>query len=285
MTSLDKINETSLAKICFFNKSFDKFVKELDFYNIAFAANGVFVVLKNDFGVSIGKLKNIKYSNSGLKLLDEALWHDMPKPKLDVFIKIIEIFKYVYDKIKSEICVNVYFNKQKETFHINIEDQIVSGGRANYKYDEKFEMSSDYVRYLQIHSHHTMGAGFSSIDDRDEESTALCYYGVVGKLNENSSFYNVESKFRIWNGIKFVDIKFVDVFDLGKSTVKLEETDLCRLNKIIENSKKENAKTLVPIEDKLRSIGLPVIENWMGHDMNTESSFTDEFNELLGKII
>lgn len=243
---LQKINESSLAKICFFNKPFNRLVKDLDFYNIIFAGNGMFIALKNDFGVSIDEVKSVKYANPLLNNIDKtiAVYPFITKPHISLFVKIIEIFKYVYDKIKSEICVNVYYHKKNNTFHLNIEDQIVTGTRASYDYNENYEMNSDYIRYLQIHSHHTMGANFSGVDDKDENYTALCYYGVVGKLNENSSFYNVDSKFRIWNGIKFLEISFGDVFDLGIVTPKLLETDLSRLNTIIAKSKLEEKKKL-----------------------------------------
>lgn len=243
---LQKFNESSLAKICFFNKPFNKLMEDLDFYNIIFAGNGMFVALKNDFGVSIDEVKSVKYANTTLNDIDKtiAVYPFITKPHISLFVKIIEIFKYVYDKIKSEVCVNVYFNKINGTFHLNIEDQIVTGTRASYDYNENYEMNSDYVRYLQIHSHHTMGANFSGVDDKDENYTALCYYGVVGKLNENSSFYNVDSKFRIWNGIKFLEISFGDVFDLGMVTPKLSETDLNSLNIIIVRSELEKKKKL-----------------------------------------
>jgi hypothetical protein len=272
--SLQTINESSLAKICFFNKPFDKFIEELDFYNIIFAGNGMFIALKNEFGIAIDENKNIKYTNTLLNNIDKtiAIYPLLPKPNISIFIKIIEIFKYVYDKIKSEVCVNVYYHKTNKTFHVNIEDQIVSKIKATYDYNENFEMSSDYIRYLQIHSHHSMSAAFSAIDDKDENFTTLCYYGVVGKLNKDSSFYNIDSKFRIWNGIRFLEISFGDIFDIGVNTQKLTESDLCRLNMIIEKSELEKNQLL--LENKFKRIGLPIIT----------SQFTDEFNTLLDSI-
>lgn len=241
---LSQVNEGSLAKICFLDKPFEELIDSLDFYNIIFAAEGMYIGIKSDFGISFDKIENIKYSNSKLLKFGDtsAIYPFIQKPNLDVFVKIIEIFKYVYDKIKSEICVNVYYDKRTKQFITNIERQLVNSIHVGYDYDEKFEMSKDYIRYLQIHSHHTMGAGFSSTDDEDEKLKSLCYYGVVGKLNEDSSFYNVDSKFRIWNGLRFVTISFDDVFNIGVTQPELDQNDLGRLNNIIKKSEAEEKK-------------------------------------------
>ena len=242
MTQLEKIlsktNDTSLAKICFYNKPFDDLLHDLDFYNIIFAGDGLYIGSKNDFAASIDKIESIKYTNSGLNNFDNAsgIYPFIPKPTISVFVKIIEMFKYVYTKMKAEVCVNVYYDKKSRKFIISIEEQLVNGTNADYDYTEKFEMSKNYIRYLQIHSHHTMGAGFSPKDDNDEKLTALCYYGVVGKLNSDSSFYNVDTKFRIWNGIRFADISLSDVFDIGVSKFELTTIDFNKLDSIIEKS-------------------------------------------------
>jgi hypothetical protein len=242
--ALSQINESSMAKICFYNQQFEDLIKSLDFYNIIFAGDGMFIGTKSDFGISIDKIDSIKYTNTSLNSFKSsaAIYPFVPKPNLEVFVKIIEIFKYVYDRIKSEICVNVYYDKKTKQFITNIEQQLVTSVHVGYDYEEKFEMSKDYIRYLQIHSHHKMGANFSSVDDKDERLTSLCYYGVVGKLDEDSSFYNVDSKFRIWNGLRFVEISFDDVFNIGVSQPELNQTDLSRLDKIIRKSEDEEKK-------------------------------------------
>lgn len=249
---LQTINDASLAKILFYKNDLQNFLNELDFYNIVFASNGAFVVLKNEFGISIGQIKNIKYSNSELYSLDSPIVYSfIPKPPLSLFIEILEMFKYINNKSKWELCVNVYYHKTNQTFHINIIDQTIGGATANYKYDEKFEMSEEYIRYLQIHSHNTMAANFSGTDNRDENYTALCYYGVVGKINDLSKFYNVDMGYRIWNGIEFVNIDFDDVFETGANEIQLQNNVINKLDNIIKISKnkelaKQNASKNLP---------------------------------------
>ena len=204
---LQKINDTSLAKIIFYKNQTD--IANVDFYNIVFAANGVFVVLENDFGVSFNKIVNIKYVNAQLDSLTDELYSYVPKPPLSLFVQILEMFKYMNNEIKSELCVNVYYSKETKDFHLSIEDQFVNSATSNYEYNENYEMSKDYIRYLQIHSHNSMAANFSARDNKDENYTALCYYGVIGRLNSQSSFYNIDSKFRVWNGSRFIEVTFV----------------------------------------------------------------------------
>jgi hypothetical protein len=248
---LQHINNTSLAKIHFFNSSFEKLMEELEFYNIIFAGNGVFIVLKTAFGLSTSKIDSIKYTNTALTKLDTnvSFYSFIPKPDIRIFERIIEIFKYVYDKIKSEIGVNVYYNKRNGTFHININQQLVTEVKIEYEYNKKFEMSNDYVRYLQIHSHNSMPANFSGVDNQDETCKTPCYYGVVGKLNSKSSIYTIESSFRIWDGIKFHKISLDDIFNIQPPSQKLSNVELNNLNKIIENSTKVSSSN--SFEDKI----------------------------------
>jgi hypothetical protein len=215
-------------------------IEELEFYNIVFAGNGVFIALKTAFGLSASKIDSIKYTNTALTELatNISFYSFIPKPDIQIFERIVEIFKYVHNKINSEIGVNVYYNKHNDTFHINIDQQLVTEIKIEYEYNKEFEMSNNYVRYLQIHSHHSMSANFSGVDDQDETCKTPCYYGVVGKLNSKSSIYTIDTSFRIWDGIKFHKISLDDVFNIRPPSQKLSNVELNSLNKIIENSTK-----------------------------------------------
>ena len=273
---LQEINDTSLAKIIFCKSQSDLAV--LDFYNIVFAANGVFIVLKNDFGMSFDKIENIKYVNSQLmNLVDKDIYSFVPKPPLSLFVEILEMFKYMNDKIKSELCVNVYYSKDRNDFHLSIEDQFVNGATSNYEYNENYEMSKDYIRYLQIHSHNSMAASFSARDNRDENFTALCYYGVVGKINSESQFYNVENTFRVWNGVRFVNIGLGDVFQLGVSQVEIEDKFINKLDSIIEFSKNKE------VNDALKRQLLP-IQKTGDHDFHPRG-FSENFGMSMEDFI
>jgi len=131
----------------------------------------------------------------------------------------------------------------KDNFKLNIPDQIVSVASIKYNYNEDIELSDRYIRYLQIHSHNTMPAFFSKTDNADEAFTNLCYYGVVGKISKESTFYNIDMIFRIWNGINFVNVDLNNVFDINFASYKLSQNQIQKLNKVIETSKKNIKKT------------------------------------------
>ncbi len=247
--NLEKINSTSLTTVTFLQKPILEIKNNLDFFNIVFAENGMFVVMKNDLLMTITKLP-VKYSNSALYKLEPSIYCFVPKPPLELFCEILEIFKYVNKKSKKELCVNLYYNKVTRKFELNIVNQEISEASVRYEYDPKFEQSDRFIRYLQIHSHNTLKAGFSSVDNEDESYQILCYYGVVGRLSDNTFFYNVDMQYRIWNGINFTDVAFSDVFDIKNPSVSLEESTIRKLNDIIEISKKGD-KELFDIEKRL----------------------------------
>jgi hypothetical protein len=238
-SQLQKINTTSLAKIIFYKEPFKIFMESLDFYNIVFAKNGIYIVLNNKFGTSFDLLKHVKYSNNQL---DEFEFENIvmtatPKPKLEIFNEILEMFKYICNKTKWELCVNVYYDTIDRDFKLNLHDQIISSTKATYDYNENFEMSSRYIRYLQIHSHNTMEANFSGTDDHDENYSSLCFCGVIGKITSESKFYNVDMKYRIWSGTRFINFNFEHVFDIGYYQKSLSITQIQKLDNIIEKSK------------------------------------------------
>jgi len=189
-------------------------------------------------------IPDIKYSNTSLDSLitNVGIQQFLPKPEIIVFSEILEIFKYICNKTNYELCINLYYDTLKDNFKLNIPDQIVSVASIKYNYNEDIELSDRYIRYLQIHSHNTMPAFFSKTDNADEAFTNLCYYGVVGKISKESTFYNIDMIFRIWNGINFVNVDLNNVFDINFASYKLSQNQIQKLNKVIETSKKISRK-------------------------------------------
>jgi len=215
-----------------------------------FTKTGIYISLKNEFGVSFDLLESVKYTNSNLDELSfqSIVYTFIPKPDIGVFNEIIEMFKYIFDKSKWELCVSVYYDIKHKKFKLDIHDQIVSEVIAKYNYNENLEMSKNYIRYLQIHSHNSMVANFSEGDNKDENYSALCYYGVIGKISQNTKFYNADMKFRIWSGIRFIEVNLEDVFNIGPVTKELSKEQIGKLNMIIELSKKKTTEKSLPVK-------------------------------------
>ena len=120
--------------------------------------------------------------------------------------------------------------------------QIVSGGAVKYAYNKTLEMEERYVKYLEIHSHNTMAAGFSGTDNNDESNRTLYYCGVIGKINDHSNIYNVDQKFRVWTGDRFRELPAWEIFDTYVPTPGVNDEHKKRLDQILAISKAAKEK-------------------------------------------
>ncbi|MGN0273281.1 MAG: hypothetical protein ACI4DT_00650, partial [Chordicoccus sp.] len=96
--------------------------------------------------------------------------------------QIISFFRcFMGEKQEYEALVQIYWDREAEEFIPFVPKQSVSkaGIRANL---ENNTLPEDrYLHYADVHSHNSMEAKFSRIDDRDERPTGL--YIVLGRLN------------------------------------------------------------------------------------------------------
>jgi hypothetical protein len=241
---MSEINNYSLTNIYFFNKdkTFSDLIKALQFYNIIFAGDGIFFVIRNRLNITITKLEDVEYSNINLHSLDFKSYSKklVPSPPIKVLSEILEIFKYVLNKSKNEICINIYYDTIKKSFILDIMNQFITSTNVKYEYSN-YEQDERYIRYLQIHSHHSMPANFSPGDNQDEKSKIPCYFGVLGKLSENSNLINMDYKFRFWNGLNFVPVKIEEIFDIEKMSVSINHRK-STLDNIIKLSSEELEK-------------------------------------------
>lgn len=250
---LKEINNHSLEAVHFLNKPITEM--PLDFKNIVFARDGIYMVLRNQLGIIIDKITNINYTNGILNEMPASTYFIsfIPRPQLSFFEEILEMFKYVANKDKLELMVNVYWNEKNRKFYTELTEQTISSGSVEYSYSKKYELNENFIRYLQIHSHHSMGASFSSTDDNDEKNSIFSIFGVVGNIKSKSKFFNVDKKFRIWSGLRFIDLEFDNVFNISNKSQSISKDVVAKLDKIIENSKKskEVVKVFPPINDKI----------------------------------
>lgn len=100
-----------------------------------------------------------------------------------------------------EALVLIYWDKWKEEYLAYVPKQNVSKASIHASLQENpYDDESRYIHYADIHSHNSMEAFFSSIDDADERGTGI--YMVLGHLDH---FYP-EIAARICCGGSFVDI-------------------------------------------------------------------------------
>ena len=148
---------------------------------------------------------------AGCELLSEVragFTPALPRIPAERMTQVLAFFRhFVQNGTENEALLNVYWDKENQEFIVDAPEQVVSKVSVNTKLSEKFS-SERYIHYMDIHSHNTMRAFFSQVDDRDEKATRL--YTVVGRLDRCIP----EVRTRISNGGKFLEIDPAEVFEV-----------------------------------------------------------------------
>lgn len=97
--------------------------------------------------------------------------------------QIISFFRnFMNEGNEYEALVNIYWDREDKEFFAFVPKQKTSKASVNTVLDGERPSEDRYYHYADIHSHNSMAAKFSSIDDADEKATRL--YMVVGKLDQ-----------------------------------------------------------------------------------------------------
>lgn len=132
----------------------------------------------------------------------------MPLIPMDMIMRIVAFFRYyMHNGVEKEALLNVYYDKQTHTFFMDAPEQTVTKASVDSIISEEYS-NNRYIHYMDIHSHNSMKAFFSEVDDSDEKATRL--YTVIGNLHQ----YFPDVKTRISNGGKFHEIDPAEVFEL-----------------------------------------------------------------------
>ena len=133
----------------------------------------------------------------------------LPRIPAELMMQILAFFRhFAQNGAESEALLNVYWDKEDQQFIVDAPEQEVTKISVDTQLSEKFA-SERYIHYMDIHSHNTMNAFFSPVDDHDEKATRL--YTVVGRLDGCVP----EVRTRISNGSKFLEINPAEVFEFA----------------------------------------------------------------------
>ncbi len=145
----------------FVNDGFEKPPTDDIFYIIG--KEGIFLRKKLGILDSIVPVDNISILNS----VDSSARLYIPKIPAKIFADMYKFFIDVYKKYASEAVLLIFYNETTQEYKIIAPKQEVSA--ASMEYDRKFTIEN-YTMIGDIHSHGSMSAFHSSIDDADEES-------------------------------------------------------------------------------------------------------------------
>lgn len=125
----------------------------------------------------------------------------LPKIPRAIFLGILEDFKA---NPQTERILQVCWNSKKQEYFLSFPGYEQSGkGFIHYRFGLH---GQDIYTVLTVHSHNTMPAYFSSIDNRDEAITGL--YGVIGTVDQIPTY-----KFRVGVEGVFQELEYADLFE------------------------------------------------------------------------
>lgn len=131
----------------------------------------------------------------------------LPLMPFGILTQIIGFFRhFMKNGLELEALVHIYWDIKNEEYHVAVPKQLVEKAHvsATFSLDDVLD-ENKYIHFADIHSHNSMPAVFSAVDDRDERATRV--YIVIGKLNQ----YFPEISARISNGGRFLPIPLASI--------------------------------------------------------------------------
>ena len=107
----------------------------------------------------------------------------LPRIPNSLLQQIISFFRcYMEESREFEALAHILWDKEQEVFIVYVPPQQVFKARVEASLPQDRFSESRYIHYADIHSHNSMEAKFSSIDNADERATRI--YAVMGRLDK-----------------------------------------------------------------------------------------------------
>lgn len=191
------------AMVAHYTKVPEEYEKQI---NIVTQADGVYEVRINRIGEFITKTASVKIPGGESKLKQGFVYKLPRKIPLSFLLHTIDFFKVVNTHYGSEAYQQYFWDEESGKFFMHYPIQDCSGGHVDYTRDPELEQNKLLI--MDIHSHNTMGAFFSGVDDADEKENRI--FGVIGKVTQKIP----DMKFRISSAGKHVIIHPLKIFDV-----------------------------------------------------------------------
>ena len=178
---------------------------------------------------------------------------NIPKIPVNLMANIIGFFRKVYELHKSESIVLLYYNKKEKTYKLYVPEQEVTAAGLDYKTDKTIQ---NHILVGTVHSHASMSAFHSGIDDRDERRFDGLHI-TIGKVND-PEFFDISVSIVV-NGMRqrmtadsyvekveereftpYFPQMFRPAFDLNDNGEKVYKKDVKTTIMFTLNTKKEN---------------------------------------------
>ncbi|MED4400266.1 hypothetical protein [Metabacillus fastidiosus] len=147
------------------------------------SSNGrIYEVRESKIGTMIARTNHIPK----LDEIPEKFQFNLPKIPSQIFQQMYSFFKYFCERSDVEVMLQLFYDTKEKEYILECPVQKVSKVRVEAELDPKFlgRNSLRYIQVAQVHSHNSMSAYFSSVDDRDEK--AYMIYGGATCLDIKS---------------------------------------------------------------------------------------------------
>lgn len=180
--------------------------------------NGTWLIQKNNAGYFGCKKNDAGIPTLPKSELPEAFFElTYGKIPNSILEQIVSFFRDIMKRYNNaEAFIQVYWDKQENKYIINVPKQKISGAAVHYDALENLNTKDPerYVFAYECHSHNTMGAFWSGVDNADEKELRI--YGVFGQLNKDP--YACLHRFFV--GEEQVDLELDHVFEMPKAEDK-----------------------------------------------------------------
>ena len=177
--------------------------------------------------IKVEKLPVSSTAAKGVEVVEELNFLPAGKIPYLFFEQIVEFFRQVSTKMKAEFEAHAWILWTAEKgYFISIPEQNVSKASVSFTYNDE-SLPPGSVIVLDIHSHNTMGAFYSSTDNNNDKS-GIYYSAVIGKLTDTTFEYVI--RFNLYEQKKACTLD--DVFHIENKKVEVPTSWLNRVSNL-----------------------------------------------------
>ncbi len=129
----------------------------------------------------------------------------LPKIPMHILMFVLNFFQRLSDRYELEALVHILYDTVRRKYALRVPQQELTHVSVHSVMEEEYP--EHMIHVMDIHSHNTMPAKFSPVDDDDEKATRL--YAVVGRLDKVFPDITVRASC----AGKFICLKPQDVFE------------------------------------------------------------------------
>lgn len=176
--------------------------------------------------VKVDKIPGLEAGKETIKALPRKI-------PINVLWTIIKFFRKVNQKnnSKDEAYAIIGYSYNENKFCIYIPEQTVSGGSVKYDAEKFYKDNEGYIIVMDIHTHYSMGAFWSSTDNKDDQRDR--FSGVLGHVEKVIP----DMKFRFSTLGKHFEFNVEDLFEENDETFDIDfESNYLKIKQVIINT-------------------------------------------------